>query len=569
LCDIKLIVESKEFDAHKSVLASCSTYFRVMFTTSMIEKEKDQIEIKDISTEGLDAVLKFIYTNTINITRNNIHDILHAATLLQVEPVIRFCCQYLQEEITLTNCVEITNLARFFSLTEVDDYVKNFILKNFGSFLRQEEFLRLSVDDVCEILSSDNIRGQVELELFLAGDKWLKHDYQNRIRHVKRVMSNIRFPLISPDELDEKVQSISYMKDFCMDLLFEASSYHMLRNKQPLLQSPRTKVRGNGCCLLALGGKESTNMVSREIQVYHSDLGDWYKLGEMETAAYCHCLAVLNDYLFVVGGQEQFDNNGNTATNYVYRFDPRSGTWLKMQSMLDSRTDFHVSVINGSLYAVAGRNSTGPLQTAERYKVAMDKWEHISELPQAVCAHAGTGLNGQLYVSGGFATDGFQRCVYCYAPETDKWEVKASLNHERGLHCMVSYENRLLVIGGNNKTSGQRRDVLQTEVYDTLTNQWTAVKPLFEGQSEAGAAVVNGKIYIIGGHNWRERKDVRTVACYDPIIDQWEKASEFPEALTSVACCSLRLPNTTLQELTRDKYKITTMETDSLEEVHT
>ena len=51
--------------------------------------------------------------------------------------------------------------------------------------------------------------------------------------------------------------------------------------------------------------------------------------------------------------------------------------------------------------------------------------------------------------------------------------------------------------------------------------------------------------------------------------DQWEKASEFPEALTSVACCSLRLPNTTLQELTRDKYKISTMETDSLEEVHT
>ena len=62
----------------------------VMFTTSMIEKEKEQIEIKDISTEGLDAVLKFIYTNTINITRNNIHDILHAATLLQVEPVIRY-----------------------------------------------------------------------------------------------------------------------------------------------------------------------------------------------------------------------------------------------------------------------------------------------------------------------------------------------------------------------------------------------------------------------------------------------------------------------------------------------
>ena len=137
---------------------------------------------------------------------DNVLKIIH-----KVEPVIRFCCQYLQEEITLTNCVEISNLARFFSLNEVDDYVKNFILRNFGSFLRQEEFSRLSVDDVCDILSSDNIRkrfqikksvtqdylsfallspnrGQTELELFLAGDKWLKYDKHNRKQHIHRVM---------------------------------------------------------------------------------------------------------------------------------------------------------------------------------------------------------------------------------------------------------------------------------------------------------------------------------------------------------------------------------------------
>ena len=48
--------------------------------------------------------------------------------------------------------------------------------------------------------------------------------------------------------------------------------------------------------------------------------------------------------------------------------------------------------------------------------------------------------------------------------------------------------------------------------------------------------------------------------------DEWEKASEFPEALTSVACCALHLPNITVQELTREKYQIQ-METDSLEEV--
>ena len=124
-------------------------------------------------------------------------------------------------------------------------------------------------------------------------------------------------------------------------------------------------------------------MVSKEIQVYHKNLGDWVKLSEMESPAYCHCLVVLNDYLFVVGGQEIFgnqflkasdkkykiDNNGNTATNSVFRFNPRFDKWDRMESMRDTRTDFHVSVLNGCLYAIGGRNNRGPLSSAEKYRV--------------------------------------------------------------------------------------------------------------------------------------------------------------------------------------------------------
>ena len=89
---------------------------------------------------------------------------------------------------SLCNCVEIANLARFFSLNDVEDAVKNYILKNFSQFVQMEEYLKLSVDDVCAILSADTIRGQSELELFKAGDKWLMHDYQNRMEHVLKVM---------------------------------------------------------------------------------------------------------------------------------------------------------------------------------------------------------------------------------------------------------------------------------------------------------------------------------------------------------------------------------------------
>lgn len=223
---------------------------------------------------------------------------------------------------------------------------------------------------------------------------------------------------------------------------------------------------------------------------------------------------------------------------------------MKLQGMLEPRTDFHLSSINDdSLIAVAGRNQSGPLSSCEQYNIEKDKWEQISSLNISVCAHSGATLEGTLYIAGGFASDGFQTGCYKLEiakldcpPKRESWKRCASLKTERGLHCMVEVNRKLYVIGGNNKTGGYRRDVQSMEVYDPETNQWTELAPLFEGQSEAGGAVVNNEIYVVGGHTWRERKDVRTVACYSTDRDVWSKNNDFTEALTSVACCSLRIP---------------------------
>ena len=550
LCDVHLMVEEKKFSAHRAVLASCSPYFRSMFTSQMKESQQDIIELHGITAIGLQAVLDFIYSSSVHLTVQNMQDILSAANHLQILSVLEFCCEFLKSELSAQNCVDISKIAKFFNLEEVEKCVRSYILANFTQFVKTEEFLRLSEGDICALLGSNNIRGHSELELFEAAHRWLMHD-QSRASSVYAVMQQIRFPLISPDDIDEKVHKIQYMQadPDCLKLLLEATKYHMLPHKQPLLQSNRMQVRSVMPCLVAIGGKESTNHVSREVQLFNKEANQWLHLGEMDLPAYCHCVAVLNDFLYVVGGQEMFDNNGSTAMANVYRYDPRFNRWLKMMNMLETRTDFHVSAIDGYLYAIAGRNHTGPLSSAERFKVDQNKWEPIAELPHAVCAHSGAPCCGRMYIAGGFASDGFQKEVYCYHPNENRWEGKPKLKTERGLHCMVDYKERLYCIGGNNKTNGARRDVLTTEMFDLKTEQWSEVAPLFAGQSEAGAAVVDGKIYIVGGHTWRERKDVRTVACYDPERDAWEKATDFPEPLTSVSCCALRIPAVLLSEL--------------------
>jgi len=550
LADVHLMVDGEKFGVHRAVLASCSPYFRSMFTSEMKERQQESIELHGFTAVGLKSVLDFIYTSSVTLNVQNMQDILSAANHLQIMSVVKFCCEFLKGEISSQNCVEISKIAKFFNLVEVEECVRAFILSNFTQFVKTDEFLRLTEADICALLASNNIRGHTEIELFEAADRWLTHD-NSRVSSVHSVMQHIRFPLIAPEDLDEKVQSIPYMKtdSECLKLLYEASTYHMLPNKQPLLQSSRMQVRSVMPCLVAIGGKESTNRVSQEVQLFNKEANQWLHLGEMDLPAYCHCVAVLNDFLYVVGGQEMFDNNGSTAMSNVYRYDPRFNIWKKMSCMLETRTDFHVSAIDGYLYAIAGRNHTGPLSSAERYRVDRNKWEPVAELPHAVCAHSGAPCMGLMYIAGGFASDGFQREVYCYYPNDNRWEPKPKLKTERGLHCMVDYKERLYCIGGNNKTNGARRDVLSTEMFDVKTEQWTEVAPLFAGQSEAGAAVVDGKIYIVGGHTWRERKDVRTVACYDPEKDTWEKATDFPEPLTSVSCCALRIPATLLSSL--------------------
>ena len=55
-----------------------------------------------------------------------------------------------------------------------------------------QEFLKLSQQDICGLLSSNNIRGHSEIDLFEAANKWLSFD-QTRLKEVNKVMEHIRF----------------------------------------------------------------------------------------------------------------------------------------------------------------------------------------------------------------------------------------------------------------------------------------------------------------------------------------------------------------------------------------
>ena len=53
--------------------------------------------------------------------------------------------------------------------------------------------------------------------------------------------------------------------------------------------------------------------------------------------------------------------------------------------------------------------------------------------------------------------------------------------------------------------------MIETEVYSPDFDQWTIVAPLTMGQSEAGACLVNDRIFIVGGYCWSARRCIKVI----------------------------------------------------------
>lgn len=108
LCDVVLVTESEKFHAHRSVLASCSSYFQSMFQLDMQERDSCEIDMMDtaqtqMTADGLRKSLEFIYTSRIVLNMDCVIEVLRAAHYLQLQELLSFCCEYLVHNITDDN----------------------------------------------------------------------------------------------------------------------------------------------------------------------------------------------------------------------------------------------------------------------------------------------------------------------------------------------------------------------------------------------------------------------------------------------------------------------------------
>lgn len=470
----------------------------------------------------------------------NIREVLAAAGHMQLKSATSFAVSYLKNEISVFNCVDVIQISEQFELPEVEEKAYSFIAQHLNELVKTEEIQKLSIENMSFLLDSNGLKNVSELELFEATRQWLMFD-AGRYQYIRPLMEKIRFPQIPPRDLLRYVNFVDFMRIECNYLLLEASNYHMLPHSQPILQSIRTSVRSHDHRMVVVGGVDQQDRVSNQLLALTADVAKSDFLPPMHEGLCSHCVAVLNNFLYVLGGQNLFDERGNTAVNTVVRYDPRFNIWMRIASMNDKRAGFTVSVVDNRLYALGGVNAAGRLSSMECYSLEDDRWRYVASVQTGLCDHAESVHGNLLYVSGGFKEGRFSNQLLAYSPRHDTWHERAPMNVPRGWHAMVAFGESIFVSGGNAGLN-KRVDIHETEIYSVMSNQWTMVAPLPLPQSEGGVCYHNNKITIIGGYSWTHQKCVNTIQTYDPSRDTWERPGNLPIELSGVKAAVLVIP---------------------------
>ena len=276
--------------------------------------------------------------------------------------------------------------------------------------------------------------------------------------------------------------------------------------ERPLTRSYHGAAVVNGR-IYVIGGAGEDNKPFGSVEVYDPATGTWAARANMPTARGLFGTSAVGGTIYAIGGTTR----GRDKLAVVEAYDTATDTWTRRADMPTPRNALSAAVVDGKIYAIGGWGYDRP----------EGGWESID--PTA------TGQD--------FST------VEVYDPETDTWATRADMPTPRSHMTVSALGAKIYAIGGGARIvagrSGEYRSLL--EVYDTATNRWARAADLPTPRSVPSSSVIDGRIYVMGGAFHRGptssteelMRTVRTlsvVEVYDPASGRWTRAADLATA---------------------------------------
>lgn len=365
LCDVVIEADGSRFHVHRAVLASCSPYFHAMFCGDMEETCKSLVAIHDVPAHIMDTILNYCYTATIVVNEDNVQELLPAACLLQLNWVKDVCCDFLKNQICSSNCLGMRAFADTHACVELREAADIYAQQHYLEVLEGDEFLELTVEELVDLLQSEELNVHSEEQVFESVMKWVRHDVDIRKRHLATVLEHVRLPLVERNYLVSKIGAEPLIRQIeaCRDLVDEAKDYLLLPEQRAKLSGPRTRPRKpmkSNETLFAVGGWCNGDAISM-VERYDLLSNEWKPMANMNKKRCGVGIAVLDNFIYAIGGHD-----GNSYLNSIERYDPRTDHWSSNIAPTSAcRTSVGVAVLSGQIYAVGGQDGISCLNLVE------------------------------------------------------------------------------------------------------------------------------------------------------------------------------------------------------------
>ncbi|CAH1253987.1 KLHL29 [Branchiostoma lanceolatum] len=541
--DTVVVTGSIEHHCHRSVLVANSNYFKAMFTSSMKEEHEGRVEIKEVESDVVSALLDFSYTGRLHITKGNAQSLLEAAALLQFDKVLEPCYTFMERNMDSYNCLGMNNVAESIGCQHLQETSKMFSLKNFADVAKGEEVVLLEKDDLVRYLSSDNLNARREEVVFLVGMRWLKHDLGNRRQYIHEVLSTVRFRFIRPNFLLDHVDTDDLVQNSskCESMVEEFKRYHMLHlDWHDFAPNPQYKPRrclASEVVVIVGGGERGGKQMwknSDRVIAYNPVTKTSVKLLSLPSRPVMPSVVALRNDIYITGGKVD-----DVISNEVWKFESKVNLWMKMAPMKHRRYAHGSGVLDATIYVVGskedeyksaqgeGSEESSVLRTVEKYDSYINRWEDSAPLAKPVSSAAVIGYKRRLYVIGG---NGSCKLIQRFTPRSNQWDIVESSMVSNRCAPAVVLGGLIYVLGG-----GSRRVV----VYDPETEKVSRVADMKFRRGFHGGAVVEGKIYVTGGVATGDTAAHDTIECYDPKTDTWSISGKMIGPLSMHGCVSI------------------------------
>ncbi|CAK8672308.1 unnamed protein product [Clavelina lepadiformis] len=192
------------------------------------------------------------------------------------------------------------------------------------------------------------------------------------------------------------------------------------------------------------------------------------------------------------------------------------------------------------LLAIGGWSGGSPTNAIEAYDPKAENWlnvstlsdnnfvgqsRNLSDIPRAY--HGVAYVSGFVYVIGGFDGVHYFNTVRKFDVSTFEWTQELSMMHNRCYISVAVLDKKIYALGGMNGESrcgfNGQECLFTAEFYEPDASVWTRITPMRSRRSGVSIISYHGLIYAVGGFDGVNR--LRHAEAYNPLSNTWRNIS--------------------------------------------